>query len=390
MRTKEQMDKLNAFMNSMSDPNAPASLTRYRIWDCPHCTHPFSTIDYGWSSRWTTTTRSDGKVESSHKSVPAWIKCPHCSALINFEQHKLKQEEEQEKDHQDQQEKESKIVKGDQVLDIAPLHLLLEPQDFIRLAELNASEEEGKLNFYLAAWHRFNDLRETEGWGPLRPEDCTLLELIFTALKGINSYSGQYALYKAEMLRELERFDEAQVALDREFYEREHESHAEQLLRAIERFDSLPFWFAPKDRDGDYEFVMEWRTRRYVLEMPEDTDELLDPPVFKINNREWWIKVLGMLSHNWALIEENSDKTATVFFFQDNPEPQRPAVIDSLNFENIEEAQIGLRRNQFSPLKNTPGPCLNDVPKGHFFDNRSTGNLIYSKLGYWKDYFPIS
>jgi hypothetical protein len=357
MRTKEQMDKLNAFMNSMSDPNAPASLTRYRIWDCPHCTHPFSTIDYGWSSRWTTTTRSDGKVESSHKSVPAWIKCPHCSALINFEQHKLKQEEEQEKDHQDQQEKESKIVKGDQVLDIAPLHLLLEPQDFIGLAELNASEEEGKLNFYLAAWHRFNDLRETEGWGPLRPEDCTLLELIFTALKGINSYSGQYALYKAEMLRELERFDEAQVALDREFYEREHESHAEQLLRAIERFDSLPFWFAPKDRDGDYEFVMEWRTRRYVPEM---------------------------LSHNWALIEMNADDSATVYFFQDTPEGDRPAVIDSLQFENILAAQQGLRWNGFSLLKKTPGPWLGDVPKGHFYDNRAAGNLIYSKLGYWE------
>ncbi len=383
MRTKEQMDKLNAFMNSMSDSDAPASLTRYRIWNCPHCTHLFSTIDYGWSSRWTTTTRSDGKVESSHKSDPAWIKCPHCSALINFDQHKLSQEEEQEHQHQDQQETEPKIVKGDQALDIAPLHLLLAPQDFIGLAELNALEEKGKFNFYLAAWHRFNDLRETDGWGPLRPEDCTLLELILAALKGINSYSGLHALYKAEMLRELERFDEAQVALDREFYEAEHESHAEQLLRAIERFDSLPFWFAPKDRDGDYEFVMEWRTRRYVPEMPEDTDELLDPPVFKINNREWWIKVLGMMSHNWALIEMNADGSATVYFFQDTPEGDRPAVIDSLQFENILAAQQGLRWNGFSLLKKTPGPWLGDVPKGHFYDNRGAGNLIYSKLGYW-------
>ncbi len=383
MRPKEQMDKLNVFIKSMDDPNAPAPLTRYLIWDCLECSNPFSTIDYGWSSRWSTSTRSDGKLESSNKRPPAWIKCPHCSALINFDQHKLRQEEKEEHEHQDQQETESKIVEGDQALDVAPLHLLLEPQDFIGLAKLNLSEQMGELDFYLAAWHRFNDLRETEGQGRLRPEDCSFLELILADLNGINSNSGQHALYRAEMLRELERFDEAQVVLDREFYQNELESHAEQLLRAIERFDSLPFWFAPKDRDGDYEFVMEWRTRRYVPEMPEDTDELLDPPVFKINNREWWIKVLGMMSHNWALIETNADGSATVYFFQDTPEGDRPAVIDSLQFENILAAQQGLRWNGFSLLKKTPGPWLGDVPKGHFYDNRGAGNLIYSKLGYW-------
>jgi len=383
MRTKEQMDKLNAFINSMDDPNALPPLTRYRIWDCPDCSHPFSSIDYGWSSRWSTSTRSDGKLESSNKRPPAWIKCPHCSAFINFEQHKLRQE--QEHGHQDLQETESKIVEGDQALDLAPLHLLLAPQDFISLAELNSSDKEGKLNFYLSAWHRFNDLRESEGWRRLTPEDSTFLELILAALYGLNSYSGQHALYKAEILRELEMFDEAQVVLDGEFYENQLESHAEQLLMAIERFDSLPFLFAPKDRDGDYEFVMEWRTRRYVPEMPEDTDELLDPPIFKINNREWWVKVLGMMSHNWALIEMNADDSATVYFFQDTPEDDRPAVIDSLQFENVNAAHQGLRRNGFGLLKKTPGPWLGDVPKGHFFDNRPAGNLIYSKLGYWEN-----
>jgi hypothetical protein len=383
MRTKEQMDKLNAFIKSMGDPNAPEPLTRYRIWDCLHCSHPFSTIDFGWSSRWSTSTRSDGKLESSNKRPPAWIKCPHCSALINFDQHKLRQDEKEEHEHQDKQETESKIVEGDQALDVAPLHLLLEPQDFIDLAKLNLSEQMGELNFYLAAWHRLNDLREIEGRRRLRPEDCSFFELILADLNGINSNSGQHALYKAEILRELERFDEAQVVLDREFYQNELESHAEQLLRAIERFDSLPFLFAPKDRDGDYEFVMEWRARRYVPEMPEDTDELLDPPIFKINNREWWIKVLGMMSHNWALIEVNVDHAATVYFFQDTPHPDRPAVIDSLNFENVLAAQQGLRRNGFSLLKKTPGPWLGDVPKGHFYDNRASGNLIYSKLGFW-------
>ena len=200
MRTKEQMDKLNAFINSMDDPNAPPPLTRYRIWNCPDCSHPFSSIEYGWSSRWSTRTRSDGKLESSNKRTPAWIKCPHCSAFINFEQHKLRQE--QEHGQQDQQETEPKIVEGDQALDVAPLHLMLAPQDFISLAELNPSDKEVKLNFYLSAWHRFNDLRQSEGCRRLAPEDCTFLELILAALNVLNSYSGQHALYKAEILRE--------------------------------------------------------------------------------------------------------------------------------------------------------------------------------------------
>ena len=370
MRTKEQMDKLNAFINSFDDPNAPAPLTTYRILDCPQCNCQFSTKKYGWSSKWETTNRSDGKIESNNKSVPPWIKCPHCRALINFDQH-LKSKD-----------AEAKLIEGDQALDIAPLHLLLEPQDFISLAGANNSDEEDKLNFYLEAWHRFNDLRETDSRWRLTPNDCTFLELIMTNLSGI---SRQQALYKAEILRELERFDEAKSVLDREFYEEKLESQAEEIFRAVKRFDSLPFLFAPRDIDGGYEFVMEWRTRRYVPEMPVETDEILDPPIFKINNRNWWIKVLGMLSHNWALVEENSDKTATVYFFQDTPKPRRPGIIDSLNFENIRAAQQGLKRNHFSLLKKTPGPWLGDVPKGHFYDKRSAGNSIYSKLGYWEN-----
>ena len=89
--------------------------------------------------------------------------------------------------------------------------------------------------------------------------------------------------------------------------------------------------------------------------------------------------------HNWALVEENFDNSATVYFFQDTPESSRPAVIDSLNFSNVEDAFEGLEKNHFSLLKKTPGPWLGDVPKGHIYDNRSAGNLIYSKLGYWQD-----
>lgn len=370
MRSKEQMDKLNAFINSIDDHNAPPAPITYRVWNCPKCKLLFSTIKYGWSSRWRTIERSDGKLESTNERVPTWIKCPHCKSAIDFDKFSSSE------DHKEQ------FFKGNQVLDRAPLYLLLDPSDFMTLGQTLRTTESSEHNFYLQAWHRFNDLRENETRWNLTSQDIEFLDLI---LSNLSDGGRQQALYKAEILRELGRFEDARTTLDRDFYEETYESQAEQIMRAIERSDMQPFTFQSKERDGNYEFKMAWRTRRYVSEVPEDTDVILDPPIFKIKNRDWWIKVLGMLSHNWALIEENSDKTATVFFFQDTPEPLRPAVIDSFNFENIEEAQIGLRRNQFSPLKNTPGPWLSDVPKGHFFDNRSSGNLIYSKLGYWED-----
>jgi hypothetical protein len=370
MRSKKQMDKLNAFIDSFDDPKATNSSVNYLIWVCPQCRLLFSTTKYGWSSRWKTIDRSDGKTESNNKSVPPWIKCPHCISVIDFEK------------FQNAKDNEETLIEGDRLLDIAPMHLLLEPADYLNLAKSDNTNEEAALNFNLHAWHRFNDLRESEGSLTLLPNDSAFLELILTSLKG---ESRQIALYKAELLRELGKFDEATAVLDREFYEEKFESYAEQIQRAVEQNDSIPFLFATNERDGNYEFMMAWRTRRYVPEIPAETDEILDPPIFKINNRNWWIKVLGMLSHNWALIEENSDKTATVYFFQDTPEPRRPEIIDSLHFVSIEKAQQGLRRNQFSLLKKTPGPWLGDVPKGHFYDNRSSGNLIYSKLGYWED-----
>ena len=373
MRSKEHIDKLTAFINSMDDPNSPSPPITYRVWPCPKCSLQFSTTKYGWSSRLRTFGRSDGKVDSNSKRVPNWIFCPHCKSPIDF-YNPLSFEG-----------KEEQLIEGSQALNKAPLHLLLEPSDFINLANSFNSEQEDIQKFYVYAWHRFNDLREIENRWTLTDKDGEFLKLILSRL---TDGGGQQSLYKAELLRELGRFEEAIKALDREFCEEELESHAEQIMRAVELADDKPFLFASKERDGHFEFMMAWRTRRYVPEILDELDgidKILNPPIFKISNRNWWVKILGMLSHNWALIEENFDNSATVYFFQDTPEPSRPAVIDSLNFSNIEDALEGLEKNHFSLLKKTPGPWLGDVPKGHIYDHRSAGNLIYSKFGYWQD-----
>jgi len=180
--------------------------------------------------------------------------------------------------------KEEQLIEGSQALDKAPLHLLLEPSDFINLANSFNSEQADIQKFYLYAWHRFNDLREIENRWTLTDKDGEFLKLILSRL--IDG-GGQQSLYKAELLRELGRFAEAIKALDREFFEEELESHAEQIMRAVELADVKPFLFASKERDGNFEFMMAWRTRRYVPEIPDELDgidKILNPPIFKISN----------------------------------------------------------------------------------------------------------
>jgi hypothetical protein len=92
-----------------------------------------------------------------------------------------------------------------------------------------------------------------------------------------------------------------------------------------------------------------------------------------------------MLSHNWALVERNADSSATVYFFQDTPHGDRPAIIDSLDFPSVLKARQGLFHNDFQNLSRYPGPWVGCEPKGFIYDSRNEGNHIYSKLGYWQE-----
>jgi len=121
------------------------------------------------------------------------------------------------------------------------------------------------------------------------------------------------------------------------------------------------------------------------------------PPLFEIYSDDWWVKVLGMLQHNWALIETSNKKT-TVYFFHDLGTQKsfskqyrfyqlknRSAVIDSLEFESIHEAELGLHQNGFMRLKDNPGPWDGEQPYKNFYDAREVEEGIYSKAGYWRN-----
>jgi hypothetical protein len=121
------------------------------------------------------------------------------------------------------------------------------------------------------------------------------------------------------------------------------------------------------------------------------------PAVFLITSKEWWVKPVGMLVHNWALIEKNTDGTAIAYFFHDlgrtkNANPNyryfqvkgRCAVVDSLDFENEELAAYELEFNGFQKLSKKPGPWDGSEPFGTFYDARQFEDGVYSKIGFWK------
>jgi hypothetical protein len=121
---------------------------------------------------------------------------------------------------------------------------------------------------------------------------------------------------------------------------------------------------------------------------------------FIIATRDWWVKPIGMLVHNWALIEERSPGTATIYFFHDEgsirgggeqPSPYRlseiqglVAVVDSLDFQSQADAIARLDGNGFRRLAEYPGPWQGIEPVGDFYDARPYESGIYSKGGYWQ------
>jgi len=93
--------------------------------------------------------------------------------------------------------------------------------------------------------------------------------------------------------------------------------------------------------------------------------------------------VLGMLSHNWALMEGGGNGSVDVYFFQDTAHGDRPKVVDSLKFASAVDAMSAIRLNGFVELSRNPGPWVGAEPRGYILDGRVSGSRIYSEGGYW-------
>lgn len=91
-----------------------------------------------------------------------------------------------------------------------------------------------------------------------------------------------------------------------------------------------------------------------------------------------WIKVVGMLQQNWAVIVEQ-EKSALVVFYND-----LCAVFDEIDFDSVDDARAGLLRNGF--LKYRDNPKFKEfiaLPEGDFVEGSHPSGRIYSSGDYW-------
>lgn len=380
------------------------------IYSCSSCKGLYKQPTIASGNTFGARVRSDGRMYAPMLPVtPPIVSCPHCGNVFRFPEskpvaefnefiastrrgllsiEKLTTEQIEEKEQEDKIAVESAIkfqmvpkygeVTATQCLDyLEGTKLDLSTEKSMRRFALWLANDEQYPHSYPRRYmdRRYENLMSKASWDlPVNKEMSPSAESNAKKLLSIldESFEGELIL-KAEVCRELGRYSESCELLNRDLV---NGVVAEQILQMAEAESSAPFIFAAKDDQYDFEYA--WNARRYEPERPLVPIAQLDPPIFKITNRDWYVKVLGMLCHNWALVQENDDNTATIYFFHDHTENERPAVIDSKDFEDEVAAWDWLELNGFDLLKNYPGPWMGCEPKGFFYDARSTGSCIYS------------
>lgn len=257
---------------------------------------------------------------------------------------------------------------------------------FLESTELIHDQE-----FYLrwTYWHLMNDARRNSSvLQPLGIDEVENLQRLLLLLKATSEST---RLTIAEIHRELGEFDACAKMLDFDFSE-EFVPAAVAIYMLQEEKNPYVGQIHADEMD-----VVTWHYHRDQLKLkPVVRCDISGPPVFEIKSRDWWIKVLGMLQHNWALIEDGSDGSATVYFFHDCGDTNMPchgysikqlkgrcAVIDSLDFSSVGDAIDALSRNGFRPHGKDELMGSDVKPFGSFYDARSTEEGVYSRQDNW-------
>lgn len=100
-----------------------------------------------------------------------------------------------------------------------------------------------------------------------------------------------------------------------------------------------------------------------------------------IESRDYWVKVVGMLQQNWALVDEFPERNeAVVFFITD-----QSGVFDQISFRDREQAEQALERNGFSRYcADTDLQEFLRPPQPPFSENVHSSGKIYSSGRFWK------
>jgi hypothetical protein len=103
--------------------------------------------------------------------------------------------------------------------------------------------------------------------------------------------------------------------------------------------------------------------------------------IVEIESRDFWVKVVGMLEQNWALIEtgDAASHGVRVFFIGDTS-----SVFDEMSFGSSDDAMRALRRNGFTRYADDRELQSFVVPpKPTFWRSQHPNGAIYSSGRYW-------
>jgi hypothetical protein len=99
-----------------------------------------------------------------------------------------------------------------------------------------------------------------------------------------------------------------------------------------------------------------------------------------IKSRDYWFKVLGMLSQDWALIDEQEGGKFKVLFINDHSN-----IFDELEFDSEDEAIEGLKRNDFERYADDKeSQKFISSPRPLFTLDEIMKEPKYSSGNYWK------
>jgi hypothetical protein len=101
----------------------------------------------------------------------------------------------------------------------------------------------------------------------------------------------------------------------------------------------------------------------------------------EIPSHDYWVKVVEMLQHNWALMDRDAldGRRVRGYFLSDGG-----GVFDALDFDSMLEAERGLRRNGFQRYREDEEVQeFTSPPDRPFYKREHPNGKIYSSGDYW-------
>lgn len=359
------------------------------IRECPHCKSPFKewTMASGntFGAKWWT----DGNMNAPMlPKQNALVVCPTCCKPVWMDAAKtLGQVDRSRFNRETKQLIKNSTYDGDEELvefcKAPTFETYLEALKFQGLS----TDAEKYIRFRL--WWLWNDVRRDTGVAiPLTDQEVQNLESLMPLLDGAKQND---ILAKAEALRELGRFDECIALIDTTESRTESDKYAANILYWAEQCDP----YVRQIQDVPWDFIRSGWEQLKKQQPPFEIDPS-GPPVFKVRSEKWWVKELGMLQHNWALVEETDEGMVVAYFVHDggiykgcspykNKQlKNRVAIVDSLEFECWVDAWAALQDNGFRHADEAGENIYLLTPVGVLYDARATETGVYSKQGYWK------